>query len=45
MVYLKKIECSFLYPYKNKMLILGIYGKCMTQTKSMNHNNRHLRKV
>ena len=41
MVYLKKIVCSFWYPYKDKMPVLGIYGKCMTQTKSMNHTNIH----
>ena len=41
MVYLKKIVCSFLYPYKAKMPVLGIYGKCITQTKSMNHTNIH----
>ena len=41
MVYFKKIVCSFLYPYKDKMPVLGIYGKCMTQTKSMNHTNFH----
>ena len=23
------------------MAVLGIYGKCMTQTKSMNHTNMH----
>ena len=28
-----------MYPYKDEMPILGIYGKCMTQTKSMNHTN------
>jgi hypothetical protein len=39
MVYLKKIVCSFLYSYKDNMPILCIYGKCMTQTKSMNHTN------
>ena len=37
MVYFKNIVCSFLYPYKDKIPVLGIYGKCMTQTKSMNH--------
>ena len=37
MVYSKKIVCSFLYPYKDKIPVLGIYGKCMTQTKIMNH--------
>jgi hypothetical protein len=41
MVYLKKIVCSFLYPYKDKIPVLGIYGKCITQTKSMNHTNIH----
>jgi hypothetical protein len=41
MVYFKKIVCSFLYPYKDKMPVFGIYGKCMTQTKSMNHINIH----
>jgi hypothetical protein len=35
MDYLKKIVCSFLYPYRDKMPVVGIYGKCMTQTKSM----------
>jgi hypothetical protein len=25
--------------------IIGIYGKCMTQTKSMNHTNIHTGKV
>ena len=37
----KKIVCSFLYPYKDKMPVLGIYGKCMTRTKIMNHTNIH----
>ena len=41
MVYLKKIVCSFLYPYKDKIPVLGIYGKCIAQTKSMNHTNIH----
>jgi hypothetical protein len=37
----KQILFSFLYPYKDTMLVLGIYGKCMTQTKSKNHTNIH----
>ena len=41
MVYLKKIVCSFLYPYEDNMPVLGIYVKCMTKTKSMNHTNIH----
>jgi hypothetical protein len=40
-LFFKKIVCSFLYPYKDKMPVLGIYGKCMTQTKIMNHTNIH----